>query len=517
MKDKQYVLMVLDGVGINEDEKGNAFKAAKKPNLDKLFAKYPNATLKTSGLSVGLPEGQMGNSEVGHMSIGAGRVIYQDLTLISEKIRTGEFFKNKVLLDAVNHVKEKNSKLHIFGLLSDGGVHSHIEHFYALLELAKREGISKVYIHAFMDGRDTPPTSGVEYMRALENKCKELEVGKVASICGRYYVMDRDKRWDRVELAYNALTTGEGKHFKSAERALENSYECQEFDEFVKPVVIVDDEDKPLALVESGDAVMFANFRPDRAREISHAFKDTNFTGFTRKTGKLSNLMYVGMTEYEETLDTVKVAFRKEEIKETLGEFLSKRGYTQLRIAETEKYAHVTFFFNGGVEEPNDGEDRILVNSPKDVATYDLKPEMSAYEVCDKLCEAITSQKYDVIIINFANPDMVGHTGVEAAAIKAVEAVDECVGKAVEAIKSVDGTMFICADHGNAEQLVDYETGEPFTAHTTNPVPFILVNYDQEYTLREGGCLADIVPTLIEVMGKEQPAEMTGKSLLIKK
>ena len=511
MKDKQYVLMVLDGVGINEDERGNAFKAANTPNIDKLLAKYPNASLKTSGLSVGLPDGQMGNSEVGHMSIGAGRVIYQDLTLISEKIRTGEFFKNKVLLDAVNHVKEKNSKLHIFGLLSDGGVHSHIEHFYALLELAKREGIDSVYIHAFMDGRDTPPTSGVEYMRALENKCKELEVGKVASICGRYYVMDRDKRWDRVELAYNALTTGEGKHFKSAERAIENSYECQEFDEFIKPVVIVDEEDKPLALVESGDAVIFANFRPDRAREISHAFKDTNFNGFTRKTGKLSNLMYVGMTEYEETLDTVKVAFRKEEIKETLGEFLAKRGYTQLRIAETEKYAHVTFFFNGGEEKEFNGESRILVPSPK-VATYDLKPEMSAYEVADKLIEEIDGKKHDVIIINFANGDMVGHTGDFDAAVKAVEAVDECVGKVIDKLVSVGGEAIIIADHGNCEQMVDLVTGEVVTSHTTFDVPIIVVS--DRYTKVECGTLTDVSPTLIDMMGLTKPKEMTGRSLV---
>ena len=511
MKDKQYMLMVLDGVGINEDERGNAFKAANTPNIDKLLAKYPNASLKTSGLSVGLPDGQMGNSEVGHMSIGAGRVIYQDLTLISEKIRTGEFFKNKVLLDAVNHVKEKNSKLHIFGLLSDGGVHSHIEHFYALLELAKREGIGSVFIHAFMDGRDTPPTSGVEYMRALENKCKELEVGKVASICGRYYVMDRDKRWDRVELAYNALTLGEGKHAKSCERAIENSYECQEFDEFIKPVVIVDEEDEPIGLVKSGDAVIFANFRPDRAREISHAFKDTNFTGFTRKTGKLSNLMYVGMTEYEETLDTVKVAFRKEEIKETLGEFLAKRGYTQLRIAETEKYAHVTFFFNGGEEKEFNGESRILVPSPK-VATYDLKPEMSAYEVTDKLIEEIDGKKHDVIIVNFANGDMVGHTGDFDAAVKAVEAVDECVGKVIDKLVSVGGEAIIIADHGNCEQMVDLVTGEVVTSHTTFDVPIIVVS--DRYTKVECGTLTDVSPTLIDMMGLTKPKEMTGRSLV---
>ncbi len=511
MKDKQYMLIVLDGVGINEDEKGNAFKAAKTPNIDKLIAKYPNASLKTSGLSVGLPEGQMGNSEVGHMSIGAGRVIYQDLTLISEKIRTGEFFKNKVLLEAINHVKEKDSKLHIFGLLSDGGVHSHIEHFYALLELAKREGISKVYIHAFMDGRDTAPTSGVEYMRALENKCKELEVGKVASICGRYYAMDRDKRWDRVELAYNMLTLGEGKHFKTAERAIENSYECQEFDEFIKPIVIVDDLDTPIGLVESNDAVIFANFRPDRAREISHALKDDNFTGFTRKSGKLTNLKYVGMTEYEETLKNVKVAFRKEEIKETLGEFLSKRGYTQLRIAETEKYAHVTFFFNGGEEKVTAGESRILIPSPK-VATYDLKPEMSAYEVTDKLIEEIDSKKHDVIIVNYANGDMVGHTGDFDAAVKAVETVDECLGKVVEKLASVDGEAIIIADHGNCEQMIDLVTGEPVTSHSTFDVPIIVVS--EKVKSVECGALTDVAPTLIDMMGLTKPKEMTGHSLV---
>ena len=511
MKDKQYVLMILDGVGINEDEQGNAVKLANTPNLDKLFARYPNSTLKTSGLSVGLPEGQMGNSEVGHMSIGAGRVIYQDLTLISEKIKNGEFFKNKVLLDAINHVKERDSKLHIFGLLSDGGVHSHIEHIYALLELAKKEGITKVYIHAFMDGRDTAPTSGVEYMRALENKCKELDIGKVSTISGRYYAMDRDKRWERLEEAYNAMTVGEGKHFRTTERAIENSYESQVFDEFIKPIVIVDDEDKPIGLVESGDAVIFANFRPDRAREISHAFKDTTFTGFTRKTGKLTNLMYVGMTEYEETLDTVKVAFRKEEIKETLGEFLSKRGYTQLRIAETEKYAHVTFFFNGGEEKEFNGESRILVPSPK-VATYDLKPEMSVYEVTDKLVDEIDKKAHDIIIVNFANGDMVGHTGDLEAAIKAMESVDKCVGKVMDKLVSVGGEAIIIADHGNCEQMIDLNTGEVLTSHSTFDVPIIVVSERVKEVV--SGSLTDVSPTLIDMMGLTKPKEMTGNSLV---
>lgn len=511
MKDKQYMLMILDGMGINEEENGNAIKLAKTPNLDRLFARYNYSTLETSGLSVGLPEGQMGNSEVGHMSIGAGRVIYQDLTLISEKIKSNEFYSNKVLLEAMEHVKRNSSKLHIFGLLSDGGVHSHIEHIYALLEMAKRENVSKVYIHAFMDGRDTPPTSGVDYMRAIENKCKEIGIGEVATIIGRYYAMDRDKRWDRVELAYDALTLGEGKKFKTAERAIENSYECQEFDEFIKPIVIVDDENKPKGLVESKDAVIFANFRPDRAREISHAFTDAKFDGFVRKSGKLLNLKYVGMTEYDETLESVKVAFKKEEVKETLGEFLSKRGYTQLRIAETEKYAHVTYFLNGGVEKTIDGESRILIPSPK-VATYDLKPEMSAYEVTDKLLETMDKKACDVIIVNYANGDMVGHTGNLDAAIKAVEALDECVGKVIDKLIEVGGEAIIIADHGNCEQMIDLNTGAPMTTHTTFDVPIIVVSDRVEEVTH--GTLTDVSPTLIHMMGLNKPKEMTGHSLV---
>ena len=511
MKDKQYMLMILDGVGLNDDETGNAFKLADTPNIDKLIARYPNAYLKTSGLSVGLPDGQMGNSEVGHTTIGSGRVVYQDLTLITEKIKTGEFFKNKVLLDAVEHVKRNDSKLHIFGLLSDGGVHSHIEHIYALLELAKKEQVQEVYIHAFMDGRDTAPTSGVDYIRALENKCKELGIGKISTISGRFYAMDRDKRWDRVEMAYNAMTLGEGKKFKTAERAVENSYECQEFDEFIKPIVIVDDENMPIGLVESKDAVIFANFRPDRAREISHAFTDNVFTDFVRKSGKLSSLRYVSMTEYDETLETVKVAFKKEEIKETLGEFLSKRGYTQLRIAETEKYAHVTFFFNGGEEKQTDGESRILIPSPK-VATYDLKPEMSAYEVTDKLIEAMDSTKHDVIIINYANGDMVGHTGNLDAAIKAVEVLDECVGRVMDRLVELHGEAIIIADHGNCEQMIDLNTGEAITSHSTFDVPVIVVS-DRVKSI-EPGALSDVAPTLIDLMGLTKPKEMTGSSLI---
>ena len=511
MKDKQYMLIVLDGVGLNDDETGNAFKLAKTPNIDRLIARYPNSHLKTSGLSVGLPEGQMGNSEVGHTTIGSGRVVYQDLTMITEKIKSNEFFKNKVLLDTIDHVKRNDSKLHIFGLLSDGGVHSHIEHIYALLELAKKEGITKVYLHCFMDGRDTPPTSGVEYIRSLENKCKEICIGKISTIIGRFYAMDRDKRYDRVEAAYNAMVLGEGKHFKSAERGVENSYECQEFDEFIKPIVIVNDDNTPVGLVESKDAVIFANFRPDRAREISHAFTDNAFTGFVRKSGKLSSLRYTSMTEYDETLENVKVAYKKEEIKETLGEFLSKRGYTQLRIAETEKYAHVTFFFNGGEEKEYNGETRILVPSPK-VATYDLKPEMSAYEVTDKLLEAIDSALHDVIVINYANGDMVGHTGNLEAAIQAVETLDECMGRVMEKLISVGGEAIIIADHGNCEQMIDVNTGEPVTSHTTFDVPVIVVS-DRVKAI-EPGTLADVAPTLIELMGLTKPKEMTGSSIV---
>lgn len=414
----------------------------------------------------------------------------------------------------MENCKKNDSALHAFGLISDGGVHSHITHLYGLLEMAKKFDLKKVYVHCFLDGRDTPPASGKGYVEQLEAKMAEIGVGEVASVCGRYYAMDRDNNYDRVQTAYEALTLGKGQACDSAAAGIQASYDKGENDEFVKPTVVMKDG-KPVATIQDKDSVVFINFRPDRAREITRAFCDDDFKGFDR--AKRLDLTYVCFSDYDPTIANKEVAFHKIAVTNTFGEWLAANGMTQARIAETEKYAHVTFFFNGGVEAPNEGEDRILVNSPKDVATYDLKPQMSAYEVCDKLCEAITSNKYDVIIINFANPDMVGHTGVEEAAIKAIEAVDECVGKAVEAIKSVDGTMFICADHGNAEQLVDYETGAPFTAHTTNPVPFILVNYDEAYTLREGGCLADIVPTLIQIMGKEQPAEMTGKSLLLKK
>ena len=513
MSKKPAVLMILDGFGLNENGEHNAVAEAKKPNIDKLMAEYPWVKGNASGMAVGLPEGQMGNSEVGHLNMGAGRIVYQELTRITKEIQDGTFFENPALMSAVENCKANDSALHMFGLLSDGGVHSHNTHLYGLLELAKRNNLSKVYVHAFLDGRDTPPASGKDFVADLEAEMAKIGVGEVASVCGRYYAMDRDNNYDRVQLAYNALTKGEGLQAASAVAAVAESYDRGETDEFVKPTVVMKNG-APVATIKDGDSVIFYNFRPDRAREITRSFCDDDFKGFDR--GKRLNIKYVCFSDYDPTIPNKEVAFHKIAVTNTFGEWLAAKGMKQARIAETEKYAHVTFFFNGGVEEPNEGEDRILVNSPKDVATYDLKPQMSAYEVCDQLVNAIKSGKYDVIIINFANPDMVGHTGVEEATIKAIEVVDECVGKAVEALKEVDGVMFICADHGNAEQLVDYETGAPFTAHTTNPVPFILVNADPAYKLREGGCLADIVPTIIELMGMEQPVEMTGKSLLVK-
>ena len=493
MSKKPVVLMVLDGYGLSDRTEGNAIAMANTPVMDKLMKEYPFVKGNASGLYVGLPDGQMGNSEVGHMNIGAGRIIYQDLTRITKAIEDGEFYKNEELLAAMENCKKNNSDLHLFGLLSDGGVHSHISHIYGLLEMAKKNGVSNVYVHAFLDGRDTPPASAKDFVARLEDKMAEIGVGKVASLAGRYYAMDRDNNWDRVKEAYLSLTTGEG---KSADNA------------------VITENGKPLSVVKPDDSVIFFNFRPDRAREMTRAFCDDKFTGFEREYIPTT---FVCFKDYDESIPNKLVAFKKEEIKNTFGEFLANNGKKQLRLAETEKYAHVTFFFNGGVEDPNVDEFRLLVNSPKDVPTYDLKPEMSAPEVGMDLVEAIKSDKYDVIVINFANPDMVGHTGVIPAAVKAVEKVDELVGKAVQAVKDVDGVLFICADHGNAEKMIDYETGAPHTAHTTNPVPFILVNYDEAYTLREGGRLCDIAPTLIEIMGMEKPAEMTGESLLIKK
>lgn len=513
MSKKPTVLMILDGFGLNEKTEGNAVAQADTPVLDKLMKDYPFVKGYASGLAVGLPDGQMGNSEVGHLNMGAGRIVYQELTRISKEIEDGDFFKNEALLAAVDNCKKNHSDLHLFGLVSDGGVHSHNTHIYGLLELAKKEGLENVYVHCFMDGRDTAPSSGKGFIQELVDKMQEIGVGQIATISGRYYAMDRDNRWDRVEKAYLALTKGEGVKASDPVAAMQASYDDEKTDEFVLPTVIEKDG-KPVAAVKDNDSIIFFNFRPDRAREMTRVFCCDDFDGFDR--GPRKQVKYICFTEYDVTIPNKEIAFEKVELDNTFGQFLAANGKTQARIAETEKYAHVTFFFNGGVEEPNKGEERILVKSPK-VATYDLQPEMSAPAVCDKLCEAIRSQNYDVIIINFANPDMVGHTGVMEAAKKAVEAVDACVGRAVEALLEVDGQMFLCADHGNAEQLIDYETGVPFTAHTTNPVPFVLINYDPAYTLKEGGRLADIVPTMIEMMGMEKPAEMTGESLLIKK
>ncbi|MBE5952913.1 MAG: 2,3-bisphosphoglycerate-independent phosphoglycerate mutase [Lachnospiraceae bacterium] len=513
MSKKPVVLMVLDGYGISDNAEGNAIAMANTPVMDKLMAECPFVRGNASGLAVGLPDGQMGNSEVGHMNIGAGRIIYQDLTSITKAIQDGDFFENEAMTQAIENCKKNNSDLHLWGLLSDGGVHSHNTHVYGVLELCKKQGFSNVYVHPFLDGRDTPPASGKDYVAELVEKMAEIGVGKVATISGRYYAMDRDNNWDRVEKAYAAMVYGEGVEASDPVQAVADSYAAEKTDEFVLPTVIMENG-APVATVKANDSVIFYNFRPDRAREITRAFCADEFDGFERKGGKLP-LTYVCFKDYDESIPNKIIAFKKQEITNTLGEYLAACGKTQLRLAETEKYAHVTFFFNGGLEEPNKDEDRTLVKSPA-VATYDLKPEMSAPEVGVNLVDAITSDKYDVIIINFANPDMVGHTGIIPAAVAAVERVDQCVGAAVEAVKQVDGVLFVCADHGNAEQMVNYETGAPHTAHTTNPVPFILYNYGQDVKLREGGCLADIAPTLLEIMELPQPAEMTGKSLIVR-
>ncbi|MDD6212902.1 MAG: 2,3-bisphosphoglycerate-independent phosphoglycerate mutase [Clostridiales bacterium] len=511
---KTTVLMILDGFGLNDRKDGNAVAAARTPNIDHLFETYPWEKGYASGLSVGLPDGQMGNSEVGHMNMGAGRIVYQELTRITKEIEDGDFYANPVLLKACDNCSQKDSALHIWGLVSDGGVHSHNTHLYGLLELARRQGLKKVYVHAFMDGRDTAPASGKGFLEELQSKMDEIGIGKIATVTGRFYAMDRDNRWERVSRAYEALTQGKGNPAKDAVSGIQASYDAGITDEFVEPIVCMDEDGKPAAVVQEGDSVIFFNFRPDRAREITRAFCDDAFTGFERP--KIQDLTYVCFTDYDATIPNKLVAFEKQKLTNTFGEYLASLGKKQLRLAETEKYAHVTFFFNGGVETPNPGEDRILVPSPK-VATYDLQPEMSAPEVCDHLVEAIGSGNYDVIIINFANPDMVGHTGIMEAAVKAVETVDTCVGRAVEALIKADGQMFLCADHGNSEQLVDYETGDSFTAHTTNPVPFILINYDPDYKLKPEGRLCDIVPTLLEMMDLPKPPEMTGVSLLQKK
>lgn len=500
---KPLVLMILDGFGIAPQE-GNAIAAAKKPNLDKIFAENPHTQIGASGMDVGLPDGQMGNSEVGHTNIGAGRIVYQELTRITKSAQDGDMDKNEALVKAMKNAKENGKALHFMGLLSDGGVHSHNSHLYALLEMAKRMDLEKVFIHCFMDGRDVPPSSGKDYVADLLKKLDEIGVGKVATVMGRYYAMDRDNRWERVEKAYAAMVYGEGEQADCPLCAMQNSYDKEVTDEFVVPTVI-----KGAEPISEGDSVIFYNFRPDRAREITRTLVDPDFTGFERKKGFFP-LTYVCMTQYDATMPNVDVAYKPESLVNTFGEYISNKGLTQLRIAETEKYAHVTFFFNGGVEKQYPGEDRILVKSPA-VATYDLQPEMSAYEVTDKMVEAVKSGKYDALILNYANCDMVGHTGVFEAAVKAVEAVDTCVGRVVEAVKEMGGCVLLTADHGNADRMVD-EDGTPFTAHTTNPVPFCVINHPCE--LREGGRLADIAPTMLKILDLPQPAEMTGESII---
>lgn len=506
------VLCIMDGFGNNPSEYGNAIKAAKTPNLDKLMAEYPMTYIGASGMDVGLPDGQMGNSEVGHTNIGAGRVVYQELTRITKSIQDGDFFKNEALVGAIENCKKNGTALHLIGLLSDGGVHSHNTHLYGLLKLAKDNGLEKVYVHALLDGRDVPPASGVEYIEELEAKMKEIGVGEIATVMGRFYAMDRDNMWDRVGMAYNAMVNGEGIKTDDAVEAVKKSYETIDgdgkhlTDEFVMPTVCSKGE-----IISENDSVIFFNFRPDRAREITRTFVDPDFKGFERKA--FFPLYYVCMTQYDAEMPNVHVAFKPETLVNTMGEIISKHGLKQLRIAETQKYAHVTFFFNGGEEKVYPGEDRVLIDSPK-ISTFDLKPEMSAYEVCDAACERVLSDKYDVVILNYANCDMVGHTGVFDAAVKAVETVDECVGKLADATLKMNGVILITADHGNADKMYE-DDGSPFTAHTTNPVPLIVAGYGTDFKLKEkGGKLCDLSPTMLDIMGIEKPKEMTGESLI---
>ncbi|MCI8497207.1 MAG: 2,3-bisphosphoglycerate-independent phosphoglycerate mutase [Clostridiales bacterium] len=500
---KPLVLTIIDGFGLNPAEYGNAVKAANTPNLDRLFAECPHTQIGAAGMDVGLPDGQMGNSEVGHTNIGAGRVVYQELTRITKSIQDGDFFENEAFNAAVDNCLKNGTALHLIGLLSDGGVHSHNTHLYALVELAKRRGLDRVFVHCLMDGRDVPPSSGKDFVAELQAKLEEIGVGKIATVIGRYYGMDRDNRWERVGLAYAAMVYGEGVQNADPVQAVQDSYDAEVTDEFIKPVVT------GAGKIQANDSVIFFNFRPDRAREITRTLVDPEFNGFERRNGFFP-LTYVCMTRYDATMPNVQVAFAPQSLKNTLGEYLSVHNMTQLRIAETEKYAHVTFFFNGGVETVYPGEDRVLIASPK-VATYDLKPEMSAHEVCDAVVDRILSGKYDVIILNFANCDMVGHTGFMDAAVKAVDAVDACMGRVSKAVQDMNGVLLVTADHGNADQMYEPD-GSPFTAHTTFPVPFIVEGYPCE--LREGGRLADIAPTMLQILGMEQPAEMDGVSLI---
>lgn len=505
MAKKPIALIIMDGYGINKETEGNAIAMAKTPNLDKFLAEYPNTQLSASGLDVGLPDGQMGNSEVGHTNIGAGRVVYQMLVKITKDINEGKINDIKALSDAMDAAKANGGALHLMGLLSNGGVHSHNEHLYGLLRMAKKKGLDRVYIHTFLDGRDVPPTSGADFMQALENEIKEIGVGSIATIMGRFYAMDRDNAWDRVQKAYDAIVKGEGVQENDAVAAVKNSYENNVTDEFVIPTVV----DKN-GRVKENDSVIFFNFRPDRARQITRTFVDPGFNGFERTYFPVN---FVCMTQYDESMPNVTVAYPPESLEMTFGEYISKKGLTQLRIAETQKYAHVTFFFNGGEEQQFEGEDRILIKSP-DVATFDMKPEMSAYEVTDAVVEAIDDEKFDVIILNYANCDMVGHTGIIDAAVKAVESVDECVGRTVNAILKKNGQVIITADHGNADCLIDPVTKAPFTAHTTNPVPMILIGAG-DVKLKMGR-LCDLCPTMLDLMGLEKPEQMTGESLIVK-
>ncbi|WP_059103323.1 2,3-bisphosphoglycerate-independent phosphoglycerate mutase [Shouchella shacheensis] len=509
MSKKPVALIILDGFGLREETKGNAVAQANKPNFDRYWNEFPHATLRADGENVGLPKGQMGNSEVGHLNIGAGRIVYQSLTRVNLAIRKGEFFENETFLSAMAHVKEKQSALHVYGLLSDGGIHSHIDHLYALLELAKHKGVERVYVHGFLDGRDVGPASAEVYVRGLEDKFKELGIGELATVHGRYYAMDRDKRWDRVEKSYRSMVYGEGPTYQSGVEVLEDSYKNEIFDEFVIPSVITKEDGTPVATVQDDDAVIFFNFRPDRAIQMSQVFTNEDFRGFDRG-GKLpKRLHYVCLTKFSETVDGY-VAFKPANLDNTLGEVLAQQDFTQLRIAETEKYPHVTFFFSGGREDPYPGEERILIDSPK-VATYDLQPEMSVYEVTDALLKEIEADKHDAIILNFANPDMVGHSGKLEPTMKAIEAVDECLGKVVDAIHAKGGAAVITADHGNADEVTTLE-GNPMTAHTTNIVPVIVTEKGAE--LREDGILADLSPTVLSLLGGKKSKEMTGTTLL---
>ncbi len=504
---KPYALIIMDGFGVNERNEGNAIFSANTPNIDKYMAICSNSIVHASGMDVGLPDGQMGNSEVGHTNIGAGRIVYQELTRITKSIADGDFFENEALLGAIENCKKKGTALHFMGLLSNGGVHSHNTHLYGLLDLAKKNGIEKVYVHCFLDGRDVPPSSGADFVEELVAQLREKEIGKIATVMGRYYAMDRDNRWERVEKAYNAMVLGEGNTDTSAVSAVKKSYNDDVTDEFVVPTVITDENGAPLGKIAEGDSVVFFNFRPDRAREITRTLVDEKFDGFKRE---YFENYYVCMTQYDASMPNVNVAFKPQTLTNTFGEYISKNGLKQLRIAETEKYAHVTFFFNGGVEKEYEGEDRALINSPK-VATYDLKPEMSAIEVTDEVVKRIESGEYDVIVLNFANCDMVGHTGVFDAAVKAVETVDACLGKTIDAIEKMGGVALVTADHGNADQMTDYETGGAFTAHTTNVVPLILIGDDRKL---KNGRLADLAPTMLDLMGLKKPEEMSGESLL---